>query len=276
MKRALSLAIVLAASSAEAQIPMLAHGKTIDFVFDAKETHHTDEVYEGRIFLPAEVRGDAQTPRPLVVFLHGINVDHTRFRFSGGKPDEPDIRLVLGDLVARRVVPPLVVAAPTTTVSCEVPVATWPSFDLDAFVARTARALRGKVTIDLDRVVLVGHSGGGCNAKGGIFSALAGTTLHLRGVMSIDTCMSVTDARVLAAAPPWTDVVVTWQPFTWKRPFEDYQTTFRETKPPEGSLRALEEFHPEHGNAHNVMVELTLEKYLARVLARPTTRSVDE
>jgi hypothetical protein len=265
-----AVAVVLSATAAHAQIPLLAAGKTIDFIYDARDTRHDREAYEGRLFLPEKARRSPDEPLPFVVFLHGVNVDHTRFRFAGGKPDEPDIRLVVASLVASGTIPPVVLGAPGATVSCEVPFSTWPDFDLDRFVERSIRVLAGHARIDLDRVVLVGHSGAGCNPKGGLDAAVASTTLHLRGVFAVDTCLN--DGPALAAADPTTDVIVTWQPLTWKRPFEEFSAGFRAGSP-EGAVRVLDEMTPPHAaQAHNAMVELTLAKYLRGVLEKTAGR----
>ena len=263
----LALAMTVAASRSDAQIPELGRGKTIAVIDDEHDTRHFDEASTGRLFVPHEALGARDVARPLVVFLHGVNPDHTRFRFVGGKPDEPDVRIIIARLVARGVVPPLVLGAPTTIVACEIPVAMWPSFDLDRFVDRTVRALRPVASIDLDRVVVVGHSGAGCNATGGLMSAVAGTSLHLRGVMSIDTCMAESDARLASLVAPDTDLVVTWQPLTWTRPFDAFSAIVRASSEGVPARRLLEEFRPPtHTHAHNAMVELTLEKHLAAVL----------
>ena len=273
MKRSVALAVsiaLFAASVADAQIPALNGGKTIDFVYDASDVRHPEEAYEGRLFVPREVAADPRVPRPFLVFLHGVNPEHIRLRFSGGKPDEPDVRILVAQMIANGTIPPVVLGAPGTTVSSELPVTLWPGFDLDRFVERSARLLRGKATLDLDRVVLVGHSGAGCNAKGGLFSALAGTTLHLRAIMSADTCMDVDQAKLLAAAPAGTDVVVTWQPFTWKRDFDAYRAAMDAVPIPEGSRRFLEQMDPPRsmGDHHSAMVEATLARFLRVVLER--------
>jgi pimeloyl-ACP methyl ester carboxylesterase len=274
----LLLTLCLAAAprrEAAAQLPLLAQGKTIDFVYDARDTRHFEEAYTARLFLPREARAAAGPreaplrPLPLVVFLHGVNPAHTRFRLVGGKPDEPDVRLVIGGMVRDGIIPPVILAAPTTVVSADIPVGLWPGFDLDRFVERTARALRGQAAIDLERVVVVGHSGGGCNTTGGLYTSLAGTSLRLRAVVAIDVCMAAQEARLLARAPASTDVLVTYQPLTWKRPFDEYRAAFAEAPTPPGALRLIEELSPPSGvHAHDAMVELTLRKHLAALLAR--------
>jgi pimeloyl-ACP methyl ester carboxylesterase len=264
------VAALTLAGRASAQIPELARGKTVDVINDASDTRHFDEAWVGRMFVPREALGGQGSPKPLVVFLHGVNTDHTRFRFVGGKPEEPDLRIIVARLVERGAIPPLVLGAPTTTVACDLPITLWPSFDLDRFVERAVRALRPHAAIDLERVVVVGHSGAGCNATGGLMSAVAGTSLHLRGVLSVDTCMAESDAQLAAITPPGTDLIVTWQPLTWPRPFDLYASIFRAASGAATGRRLLEEFRPPvHAHAHNAMVELTLEKHLTAILAGP-------
>lgn len=271
MKRAgalLGLALACATVDARAQIPAIGRGKTIDFVYDGSDVRHPTEAYVARLFLPGEVKKTPDVPRPLLVFLHGVNPDHVRFRFTGGKPDEPDLRLIVAEMVEAGTIPPVIVAAPSSVVSSELPTTLWPDFDLDRFVERTARTLRGKATIDLDAVIVVGHSGAGCNPKGGLASALAGTSLPVRAALSIDTCMTVADARALGDAPARTPIIVTWQPYTWGRPFDEFGAALREVAGERALV--LDELKPAATrNVHNALVEISLAKHLPGLLAPP-------
>jgi pimeloyl-ACP methyl ester carboxylesterase len=248
---------------------VIASGKTLDFVHDGHAERRSDESYEGRVFVTKQALGDPDEPRPLVVFLHGTNPDYSRFRMVGGRPQDPDLRQILGEMVEQGDVPPLIVGAPTTTVSCIVPESLWPNFDLDRFIEGAATTIRGVATIDLTKVIVVGHSGGACNRSGGIFRALAGTTLRVRAVMSIDTCMDPPYAEsLLALSPPETDVYSTWQPLGWSRAFDKYVKTFEANNhAPPSSVRVIEEMHPPMGGRpHDQMVALTLKKYLPQAL----------
>ncbi|MFO0658767.1 MAG: hypothetical protein U0165_02890 [Polyangiaceae bacterium] len=254
---------------------VIASGKTLDFVHDGHLDRRPDESYEARLFVPKKALGDPDEPRPFVVFLHGTNPDYSHFRMVGGRPQDPDLRQILGAMVEGDV-PPLIVGAPTTTVSCIVPEALWPNFDLDRFVEKSARRLRGVATIDLTNIVVVGHSGGACNRTGGIFSALAHTTLHVRAVMSIDTCMDPPYAEsLLAFSPPETDVYSTWQPWGWNRGFDKYVKTFEANNhAPASSVRIIEEMHPPRWERpHDAMVALTLQKYLPQALRVKESKS---
>lgn len=258
----LSLALALVSTAAPAKV----RGTSLDFRYDAADVGHPERAYTGRVYLDDALGDDASEPRPLVVFLHGTNVEHLPFRWMGGGK-EPDLRAILSDMIAAREIPPLLLAAPSSVRSVDVPWRMWPGFDLDRFVERTIQHVRGRATVDLDRVVLVGHSGGACNSHGSIFSATAGTTLRLRAVLAIDGCMDADQGALLGALRGGTDVVVTWQPFTWRRPIDAFADAFRAASPKD-AVRVLEELRPDRGNVHDAMLPLTLHAWLPRVLER--------
>jgi hypothetical protein len=259
-------------------------GETIDRPFDgAKVTQHHDESYVNRIYLPAGVAAaSVRDPLPLLVFLHGVNRTHRAHRFSGNEGD-PDIRQIVGALVDEGAVPPLVLAAPSSVLSCDYPLSMWPSFDLDRLVEDTARTLRGRVSLDRGRVVLVGHSGAGCNATGGVFGAVHESTLALRSVMLVDTCLAPDNAPGLTTLAPSTDIVVTYQTRSWDRPFDAFRAGFFAARVADVSrertfaMTVFEERWPPGAHIHNAMVEDTLRAYLPRALAprvKPEAASV--
>jgi hypothetical protein len=171
-------------------------------------------------------------------------------------------------------IPPMLVAAPSsvnpwTMVAAQT---SWPAFDTDTFLDKAAQRLAGVATIDRARVVAAGHSGGGCNIKGGLATAIKAKTPVLAG-LSIDTCMGADLAKLLANAGP-TNVIVSWQSMSWdSRPFKDFRLVFRrelkKTPPPEGVLRELAHEHPTIGMAHDAMVGVTLRKWLPKLLPAP-------
>jgi pimeloyl-ACP methyl ester carboxylesterase len=249
-------------------------GETIDRSFDGgKVAQHHDESYVNRIYLPPQTAAAAaKGPVPLLVFLHGINRTHRRHRFSGNEGD-PDIRALVGRMIDEGLVPPLVLAAPSSVLSCDYSLSMWPSFDLDRLVEDTSRALRDRVAIDRRRVVLVGHSGAGCNPTGGVFGAVHESTLALRSVMLIDTCLAPDNAPLLTTLAPSTDVVVTYQTRTWDRPFDAFREGFFDARANQVSrektfaMTVFEERSPAGPHIHNAMVEDTLRAYLPRALA---------
>ena len=88
-------------------------------------------------------------------------------------------------------VPPLVVAAPSSVdpYTMTNAGASWPSFDLDLFLDKTAERLGPAAILDRGRVVVAAHSGGGCNIRGGLNSAVHAKNTPVLAGFSIDTCM---------------------------------------------------------------------------------------
>ena len=243
---------------------IISAGKTIDSVYDGSDVQKPNSAYEARFFLPKQVLAEPTKSWPMFVFLHGTNPDFTRFRMVGGRPQDPDVREVIGRMIDEGLAPPMIVAAPTTTVSCHLPETMWPSFDLDRFVERAVKSLRGQATIDLNKIVIMGHSGGACNLDGGIFHALEATTLSVKAVFATDTCMDAPYIeKLLSISSNKTAVYATWQQKGWQRKFDQYKRIFQEkTSNHQGSARVAEEMAPAATNPHNGMVEETLRKYL--------------
>lgn len=245
-------------------------GSSHDYAYDGRDVGPPARAWLGRAFVHARAAADPKKPLPLLVFLHGLNTDRIKYRWMGGG-NEGDVRRIVAELIESGAVPPLLVAAPSTIVpeAAFNAVTSWPGFDLDHFVERTAEALHGIATIDRDRVIVAGHSGAGCNATGGI--ATAARAKHVRAVLAIDTCMLPAVAVPLARAHPTTDVIVSWQRMTWaKRPIADFQKRFaseRAAAPPATALRVLEELRPKEPMPHDAMVPLVLRTWLPKLLA---------
>jgi poly(3-hydroxybutyrate) depolymerase len=168
-------------------------------------------------------------------------------------------------------IPPMIVAAPSSIVTSAVTnaVTSWPSFDLDHFLTHTRDALAGVATIDTSRIIVAGHSGGGCNAKGGMASAIGAKT-PVFAAFAMDTCMLTDFAEVMGKARPDMHVVVSWQTQSWaKRPFGDFRAYFTNTvkknPPASGFLRELEHVRVTQPSAHDAMVGITLERWLPQL-----------
>ena len=269
----LGAALLARTASAEAALP----GRTIDVPFDAQRvTQHPEEAHVLRLYLAPETTSPASglaQPLPLVVYLHGVNTDHRAFRFAG-HGGEPDVRAIAARLMAAGTTPAFVLAAPSTVVFSDFPASLWPAFDLDRLFETTASTLRQRVAIDPDRVIVVGHSGAGCNARGGVFAAANDTSLALRAVMLVDTCLDLPHVPLLVDLPTSVDVVVTYQTRAWPRPFDEHLRTFLEPRrerlraDPRGKdTLAIEEARtPKGRHVHNAMVEEAFETYLPRLL----------
>lgn len=247
-------------------------GTTYDYDYDAKETGHRERAWQGRAFLHTKAIGKPDEPKPILVFLHGLNTDKIKYRWMGGG-QEGDVRRIVAGLIDSGQVPPMIVAGPNATDPAAVgnAVTMWPAFDLDVFLAKTAAALAGAATIDRNRIIVAGHSGAGCNVKGGIATALTAKAPVLAGLV-IDVCMGTDLAKDLAHLRGDLNVIVSWQTISWEsRPFDDFKRTFlRESKgvqPAPTGLRELDYMQPKLPMPHDAMVQLTLEKWLPKLLA---------
>lgn len=248
-------------------------GTTYDFTYDGKDVGHTERAWLGRSFVHKKAAADPAKALPLLVFVHGLNTELIKYRWMGGG-NEGDVRRIVAELIESGQIPPMIVAGPSSVVPQNIVVAptSWMAFDLDHFVDKTAAALKGVATIDRTKILVAGHSGGGCNIKGGIATAIKAKNVHT--VFSIDTCMGTDLATALAQAKKSTNVVVSWQALTWQtRPLKDFRTVFeREVKkaPADtGILRTLDSMTPNIPSPHDAMVGLTLKKWLPVLLPVP-------
>ncbi|MBI4956398.1 MAG: hypothetical protein HY908_30555 [Myxococcales bacterium] len=245
-------------------------GASYDYEYDGADVGLPEHAWSGRAFVHEEVAREPGRPVPLVVFLHGLNESLVRYRWMGGG-EEGDLRRIVSGLIETGRIEPMLVAAPSSVVPGAVSFAlfAWPGFDLDNFVALTAERLRGVATIDTSRIVVVGHSGGGCNIKGGLASSLAARNTPY-AAFAVDTCMGTDLAQALVQAPPTTRTYVVWQEQGWRdRPFEMFLGAFRytlaTTSLPAGTVRELDRMDLELPQPHAAVVQHTLEKYLPRL-----------
>ena len=244
-------------------------GSTIDYDYDGRDIGHPERAWQGRAYVPPAAR-KASDPVPLVVFLHGLNKALIEHRWMGGGT-EGDVRRIIGTMVERGAVEPVVVAGPGSIVASQVSHgASWDFFDLDNFLDRTIEALRGVARIDEARIVVAGHSGAGCSSAGGL-ATVGQSRRPLRAILSIDTCMGGWLAEALARSKPSTHVVVSYQTRSWRsRSFAVFRKLFeREVArhpPAAGVLRELDEQKPA-GAYHDATVALTFQRWLPKVLA---------
>jgi hypothetical protein len=249
-------------------------GISYAYDYDASDIGRPSLAWSGRVFVHRKAAVAPEEARPLLVFIHGLNTEKIKHRWMGGG-QEGDVRRIVAELIEGGHVPPLLVAGPSAVDPIAVgnAMTSWPAFDLDTFLDRTTARLAGLSTIDKTRIIVAGHSGAGCNVKGGIATALKAKVEVLAGLV-IDTCMGTDLARDLARLRPTLNVVVAWQAQGWKdRPFDDFRATFlREVKkapPSAGVLRELSFEQPTQPMPHDAMVELTLKKWLPKLLTSP-------
>ncbi|MFO0553571.1 MAG: hypothetical protein U0271_34635 [Polyangiaceae bacterium] len=240
-------------------------GKTIDFDYDGADVKMRSRAYSGRVFVHAKTF-EARKPVPLIVFFHGLNRAQIPHRWMGGG-DEGDVRKILSALIESGEVEPHVLAGPGSVEKDAVGgQASFPVFDFPKFVAQVVASLPEGVEIDPTRIIVTGHSGAGCSAKGGIVSAIESNPF---AIVSIDTCMPGSLASSLGAVDAATHVIVTWQTVSWDREFEVFRKLFmKEVKshpPNEGTLRELDQL-PARPKAHDATVKQTFDKWLPRLL----------
>jgi hypothetical protein len=250
-------------------------GTSYDYDYDGRDVGHPERRWLGRAFVHKKAAALAQQALPVLVFLHGNNGEGIKYRWMGGGA-EGDLRRIVSEMIEAGLVPPMIVAAPSSTDPNTMTNAglSWPAFDLDLFLDRTAERLGTAALIDRSRVVVAAHSGGGCNIHGGLNAAMHPKSGAPLAGMSIDTCMMLDLAKELAHLPRTTHVVVSWQSISWpEREFGAFKTVFlRESKkaPADpGVLRELDFQQPTVPMPHDATVSITLRKWLPRVLAPP-------
>ena len=252
-------------------LPLPLDGTSYEYQYDGLDVGHKERAWLGRAFVHSSLATVTGKPSPIVVFLHGMNTELIKYRWMGGG-QEGDVRRIVAELMEAGSVAPMIVAGPSTLdrVTASNAVLLWPAFDLDGFLDRTAERLAGVATIDRSRVIVVGHSGAGCNIRGGLATALRAKTVPFANLV-IDTCMATDFAKDLARAPPATNVIVSWQSISWaNRSFDDFRKVFKselkKAAPPlQGVLRELDYQQPTQGSAHDAMVALTLKRWLPRL-----------
>ncbi|MEO5727250.1 MAG: hypothetical protein ABI134_30380 [Byssovorax sp.] len=250
-------------------------GASYEYLYDGLDVGHKERAWLGRAFVHSSLATVTGKPSPILVFLHGMNTELIKYRWMGGG-QEGDVRRIVAELMEAGSIAPMIVAGPSTLdrVTASNAVLLWPAFDLDGFLDRTAERLAGVATIDRSRVILVGHSGAGCNLRGGLATALRARTVPFADLV-IDTCMATDFAKDLAHAPPATNVIVSWQSISWaNRSFNDFRKVFerelQKAAPPlQGVLRELDYQQPTQGSAHDAMVALTLKRWLPRLAPPP-------
>ena len=154
---------------------------------------------------------------PVVVFLHGMNRDGIVHPWFGSP--HGDLRAVVEPLVRAGRVVPFILAAPTHTRNATGARWMWPDFDLADFLDATDAALAGSARVDRSRVVLVGHSGAGCNPSGGLLGDGV-LRAHPFAVVAIDTCIDDDVTPRLAALAESAKLRFYWHR-SWRRPVGD-------------------------------------------------------
>jgi hypothetical protein len=204
---------------------------------------------------------------PLLVFLHGANGD-VMHRWLGGSGD---VRKIVAAWSTLPGTDPPIVAGPSQTRDAHNGATLFADFDLDEFVDAVEAALPAGVSVDEERIVVVGHSGAGCNEEGGLVSAPSGTIAPM-ALVAIDTCMDASFGDRLddatGDAPAW----VFWEP-RWPRPISAFRATFEDERP---QLRHVVLMNARSDAAHGAIVDKALPLALNALLRDPDAISTSE
>jgi hypothetical protein len=216
-----------------------------------------------------------KSPARVVVFLHGINPKHELHPFVS--PGPRDLRAYVEARIERGVFAPFVLLAPTQSVRADIPERMWEGFDLDDFLDAAKGSLGGDLSLGWDDVVLVGHSGAGCNPTGGLLRAYrTKAARRVRAVIAIDTCLGkeVQDALFPGITVPstaTTALVVHWQTWAWARPFDTFRRRLGDAKAksPAGSIDGSEIGPYRVFDAHERVLPDGLDRTLPRFFPLP-------
>lgn len=240
-----------------------AEAKTLYFPHQDARFLHRFQRNGGAAALPEQASAEAE-PLPLVVFLHGTNPTSETHMWLGG--GGRDLRPLAKRLIESGQVEPFVLAAPSQTKNAGLAATVWQNFDLNAFVDDVVRATEGLARIDRRRVVLAGHSGAGCNPRGGLAADYwsAGSPLPL-ALVSIDPCLDRKMGGAFARRPTGVPLLLWWQPAIWVRQPAKFQAALLQDKP-EQRVDRVRELPPMGANPHEAILPVAFESALRELL----------
>jgi hypothetical protein len=119
--------------------------------------------------------------------------------------------------------------------------------------------------VDRHQVILVGHSGAGCNLEGGLFAPVAPDDEMPRAILAIDTCLDEDVGRSIARTRRL--VVAHYQETEWPRDANAALRGFhQETESQHVASFQLERAAILGPDAHNAIVPLAFERALPELL----------
>jgi pimeloyl-ACP methyl ester carboxylesterase len=237
-------------------------GATITYTYQQKRYVYSRQGPGSLVYVPRALSiAPSETPVPIVVFLHGLNPEerlHPEFDHSALDP-----RRVVDELIAAGSTAAFLLAAPTHARIATGIRSMWHDFELDAFLTETQRALGSSLRIDRTRVILAGHSGGGCNPSAGLLGEYSGVLARL----AIDTCLDGITMPRLTALSSQAPLHFFYQT-QWERPFAEFAQVCQ---------RGLGcEMHPVEGlrtNPHREIIGAALRSILPVLLPKPLRQS---
>src|SRR5262245_55051678 len=114
------------------------HDLRRDFPYRDRELLAPGQRLGGRLWVPASARHQSAA-LPVLVVLHGLNAAGDMHRLVSD--DDYDVTHVVGRLIARNLIRPMIVAAPTQTVHAGNGRTLWTDFDLEHFLSAVERYL---------------------------------------------------------------------------------------------------------------------------------------
>lgn len=242
--------------------------RSLEFPFEDERYLQLGEKNGGMAYLTEGVAQDDAVP--VVVYLHGLNERGPVHYWYGYFNN--DLRTIADEVVATGGVRPFVLAAPSQTRDANAASRLWKDFDLDLFLNATEAALPRSMTLDRTTVIVIGHSGGGCNVNGGLLGTVSPfISTKPAGIVDVDACYDAELGLALAAAPTETPVWAFYQPFTWTRDFEGFRSAFLEGSAGRGDREA--HFVVEtraSADPHNTILERAFREALPALLPTKT------
>ena len=267
-----SVALVLTFALTFSLCPGLAAARTeVEFAFGGGTYAKPREAARaGLVVVPDAVSPGARAP--LVVFRHGLNQDGPLHKWMGAKGN-PDVSVMLSRLQAEGRAAPFLVAAPSQTVDASKPWGMWASFDLSDFVQKTEAALGPRASVDRSRVVVLAHSGGGCNVHGSALLAASAKAPAPYAVVLADTCFDRGVAETLLLAAPSTRVHTFYQTASWERDFEPFRTLFMGTRDRGPRERSMTHVPLTGYGSHDRILGVVLDRAIPVLLPKVTEPS---
>lgn len=266
---ALQLALLLAGQPAWAG-PAPLKVQTRYFPFEDQRYLNRYERLSGAVLLPDV---DSAVRLPLIVLLHGVNPGGELHLWLGG--GARDLRPLATSLMQSAKVTPFVLAAPSQTRAARSADSLWEGFDLGSFVQAVADASAGAVEIDREHVVLMGHSGAGCNPSGGLASAFwADGTPIPRALVSIDPCLDAEMGTAMSKRPASVPLLLWWQSVIWPRDPLAFWAAL--TLNDDGQrIDRMQELEVAGVNPHEAIVPVAFERSVRELFAPPLSDKAD-
>lgn len=255
MRKRLALVVLLLAPASVARA-----ATDLTFAYDDARLLQSDE-HDGGL---AHFRTGGSGNVPLLVFLHGVNERGPLHRGLGA--GGYDLRAIVDELADADAIEPPMVAGPSQTRDAWTGSKLWGDFDLDEFVAATEKAVGVKV--DRGRIILVGHSGAGCNPTGGLLAPLG--TVKPLAIVPIDVCMDDRFGRLFGERAGVAPVHVLYQDALWPREFSAFKSALDATTAGDPARKAtVTRYDAPGANSHEEIVRVGLRALLPVLLPPP-------